>query len=288
VHSVNRSGADSVSAGRLSWKKTNVTAKARDFYEVLGVQRGADATELKRAFRAKARLFHPDVSDEPDAEERFRELAEAYGVLSRPGSRLLYDNFGFRSRVPWAASPGAEQAFAGLFEIWSRARRRPRPAQDGDVAVVELGFFEAARGARRTVSYRSRGPCPGCNGSGAANGSWADACEACEGRGSLRRRDDSGSVVLLQVTTCEACGGTGRAVGEACSECEGEGDLERDREAEVSIPSGVADGERIQLDGTATVVVHVAPQPRDSTLLRATAAAGLVLALGFLALLLFG
>ncbi|MGZ4256479.1 MAG: DnaJ domain-containing protein [Gaiellaceae bacterium] len=266
-----------------------MSTAARDYYEVLGVARGSDPAELKRAFRAKARRFHPDVSDEPDAEERFRELAEAYRVLSRPGSRLLYDNFGYRSRGTWAGSPAAEQAFAGLFELWARARRRPRTAaRDGAVAVVELGFYEAARGARRTVRYRGRGTCPACDGSGGANGTRAMTCEACEGRGTLRRKDDSGSVVLLQLATCEACSGSGQMVGEACPECEGEGDLELDREAEVSIPSGVEDGRRIELDGLDSVVVRVAPQPRDSTLLRGAAAVGLVLALGFLALLLFG
>jgi molecular chaperone DnaJ len=262
----------------------------RDYYEVLGVAHDADPASLKRAFRARARRYHPDVSAEPDADERFRELAEAYSVLSRPGSRLLYDSFGYRSRGPWAGSPGAEQAFAGLFEIWSRARRSPRNGRvgDGAVAVVELGFYEAARGARRTVRYRARGACPACDGSGAAEGALALACDACDGRGTVRRKDHSGAVVLLQVATCEACRGSGRLVGQPCPRCEGERELEFDREAEVSIPSGVEDGRRIELDGTDSVVVRVAPQPRDSIVLRGAAAAGLVLALGFLALLLFG
>ena len=289
MHSLNRRGADSVSAGGPAWKKKNVAA-TRDYYEVLGVARGADPVALKRAFRAKVRRYHPDVSSEPDAEDRFRELAEAYAVLSRPGSRLLYDSFGYRARGPWAGSPAAEQAFAGLFELWSRARRRPRNgrARNGAVAVVELDFYEAARGARRTVRYRSVGACAACGGSGAANGTRWETCEACEGRGTVRRKEESGAVVLLQLATCEACGGDGRLVGETCAECEGNRELERDREAEVSIPSGVADDERVQLDGGDTVVVRVAPQPRDSALVRGAAAAGLALALAFLLLLLFG
>jgi molecular chaperone DnaJ len=265
-------------------------AATRDYYEVLGVARGADPATLKRAFRERARRYHPDVSAEPDAEERFRELAEAYCVLSRPGSRLLYDSFGYRARGPFAGSPAAEQAFAGLFELWSRARHRPRNGRprDGAVAVVELGFYEAARGARRTVRYRSFGPCPACAGSGSADGALALSCVACEGRGTVRRKDDSGAVVLLRLTTCKACGGSGRLVGEPCPRCEGKRELEFDREAEVSIPSGVEDGRRIELDGTDTVVVRVAPQPPDSTILRGAAAVGLVFALAFLALLLFG
>ena len=261
---------------------------ARDYYEVLGVARGADPAELKRAFRTKARRFHPDISKEPDAEERFRELAEAYGALSRPDSRLLYDNFGYRGRT-WAGSPAATQAFAGLSELWSRARRRPRTsASDGVVAVVELGFYEAARGARRTVRYRIRETCEACSGSGGANGAQAPTCEACEGRGTVRRKEDAGAVVVLQLAICDACSGAGRLAGVACDACEGEGELELDYEAEVSIPPGVADGRRIELDEMDTVVVRVAPQPHDSILLRGAAAAGLVLALGFLALLLFG
>ena len=205
VHSLNRRAAVRFGRGPLRGKKKNVAA-TRLLRGAGSRARRRPSLEAGRSAR-RPRRYHPDVSSEPDAEDRFRELAEAYGALSRPGSRLLYDSFGYRARGPWVGSPAAEQAFAGLFELWSRARRRPRNGRErnGAVAVVELGFYEAARGARRTVRYRSVGACAACGGSGAANGArWE---------------------------TCEACGGDGRLVGETCAECDGNRELERDREA---------------------------------------------------------
>ena len=248
--------------GAREWKNTHVAS--RDFYEVLGVMRGAEAAEIKRAFRAKARLLHPDVSADPNAEQQFRELAEAYAVLSRSASRLLYDRFGYRGG-PWASEPSAAQAFARLMEFWARGTKRPEPA--GAVGYIELGFYEAMRGGRRLVRYASRIES-------------ADPCIACSGRGTVRRTDDSGDVVLLQLVTCEDCAGSGRRGGAT----------EEEREVLVSVPSGAEDGDRIPIDGDpgAFVVLRVSPQPPDSTLVRATAAAGLLAAVGFLAFLFLG
>jgi molecular chaperone DnaJ len=259
---------------------------ARDFYEVLGVARSAEAATVKRAFRARARLLHPDVSEDPDAERKFAELAEAYAVLSRPASRLLYDRLGYRGRGAWVASPAAAQALAGLIEFCARSRKRSR--DPGQVAVFDLGFYEAARGARRTVHYRSRGPCEACGGSGTAGGT-AATCSACSGRGILRRRDDSGDVLLLELVTCECCGGSGRLVTVPCPDCGGCGESEQEREVPFSIPSGAEDGARLPLAGEdgAFVLLRVAPQPRDSAVVRAVAAVGLLVALGFLGLLMF-
>jgi molecular chaperone DnaJ len=187
-----------------------VPEAARDYYQVLGIAPDADAAAIKQAFRSSARRLHPDVSTDPDAEEKFRTIADAYAVLSKPASRLLYDRFGYRGRGAWAESPAAAQAFNGLFEYWARSRRRPR--QSGDLAELELEFYEAARGGRRTVSYRSRGPCESCGGSGAFGGGPAQPCAACSGRGHLRETDDSGGVRLLQLVKCEECEGTGRVV----------------------------------------------------------------------------
>ncbi|MGB2876244.1 MAG: DnaJ domain-containing protein [Gaiellaceae bacterium] len=255
-------------------------APARDYYEVLGVARGADAATVKRAFRARARRFHPDVSDDPEAESRFRELAEAYSVLSRPASRLLYDRLGYRGRT-WAASPAAAQALVGLLELWARARRRPR--HSGTVAEVDLGFYEAARGARRKIRYRASGPCSACGGSGAADGGVVETCGACAGRGTIRQTDDSGDVVLLQLARCELCAGSGRLVSRPCAECGGGREMQHDREVELSIPSGAEDGERLPVTGEegAFVLLRVAAQPVDSRLVRAAAAFALVAAVAF-------
>jgi hypothetical protein len=217
-----------------AWKNERVESP-RDFYDVLGVARAADAETIKRAFRAKARLLHPDVSADPAAESRFRELAEAYAVLSRSASRLLYDRFGYRGRGVWEAEPASAHAFARLMELWARATKRT-PTAGGAVGYIELGFYEAMRGGRRLVRYTSR----------------------------------SGS----------ACEGSGRLGGER----------EEEREVLVSVPPAAEDGDRIPIGGDpgAFVLLRVSPQPPDSTLVRAVAAAGLLAALGFLAFLFLG
>lgn len=287
LHRVNRSGADSVSGRACRWKKKLVAAVAHDYYQVLGIAPDADASAIKQAFRSSARLLHPDVSADPEAEEKFRAIADAYAVLSKPASRLLYDRFGYRGRGAWAESPAAAQAFNGLFEYWARSRRRPR--QSGDLAEFELEFYEAARGGRRTVSYLSRGSCESCGGSGVFGGGPAQTCAACRGRGHLRETDNSGGVRLLQLVTCEECEGTGRVVSSACRECEGSGEREGERKVDVPYPSGVADGTRLPLEVDPEgphVVVRVKPQPPDSTVVRVAAAAGLAAAVGFLVFLL--
>jgi molecular chaperone DnaJ len=240
-----------------------VTPAAANYYDVLGVARGADAAEIKRAFRARARRLHPDVSDDPDAEERFRELSDAYAALSKPASRLLYDRFGYRGRGAWS---GARE----------RTRRRPANTALGE---VELGFYEAARGVRRSVPYTRRAVCAFCR---------AELCVTCGGRGTRRESLDAGDVRVLQLVTCEDCGGTGRRA-VTCDYCGGSGRLELPGETVISIPAGVEDGAEVPVgrDGE-HIVVRVRPQPRDPAALRLAAALGLVAALGFLAFLLLG
>jgi molecular chaperone DnaJ len=266
-----------VSVGERAWKKRNVeTAAARDYYEVLGVSRAADADTIKRAFRAQARKYHPDVSEEPDAEDRFRELAEAYSALSQPASRLLYDRFGYRG------PPGASaSAITDFLQFWARSRSRRRGARAGAVAEVELGFYEAARGVCKTIRYRRQVDCPSCDLAG-------ESCPTCGGRGTVRHREASGDMLVLQLTTCEACAGTGRLASSECGTCGGRRTIEEERKVEVSIPSGVADGERVRVPGDegAFVLVRVAPQPADSTLVRAVAAVGFAAAVALVALIL--
>jgi molecular chaperone DnaJ len=254
-----------------------------DYYDVLGVARGADAATIKQAFRARARELHPDVSPDPDAEEKFRSLADAYAALSKPASRLLYDRFGYRGPGAWTASPAAGQAFTGLFEHWARAKRRQRAG--GEVAELELGFYEAARGGTRRVSYSSRGPCPSCS-----PGAETQLCATCAGRGYVRESDDAGSVRMLQLMTCSDCSGSGRTGWSACGDCGGTGEIETEREAEVTFASGVEDGTTLPLEDAdgPQVVVRVEEQPRDSAAVRGAAAIGLAAAVAFLLFLLLG
>ena len=228
------------------------------YYEVLRVARVADAAELKRAFRARARQLHPDVSSDPDAEERFRGLSDAYAALSKPASRLLYDRFGYRGRGAWSGSPAQGRCVVG---------------------EVELGFYEAARGGRRSVPYTARAVCAFCA---------TEPCAGCGGRGTRRVSMDDGDVGILELATCADCDGLGRGA-VACDYCGGSGVVEVEGEAEITIPARVEDGATVPVgkDGE-HVVVRVRPQPRDPAALRVAAALGLVAALAFLAFLLLG
>jgi molecular chaperone DnaJ len=264
-----------------------VGSAVRDYYEVLGVARDADGLAIKRAFRASARRLHPDVSNDPDADRKFRELADAYAVLSKPAGRLLYDRFGYRGGGAWVASPAAAQAFYGLLDFLGRTKH-PRRART-DVAEIELEFYEAARGGRRRVSYLSSRSCAGCGGSGVLGGGPATSCPACGGRGHIRERDEAGGVRLLQLVTCGECGGSGQLVEALCPECGGAGETEETRTAVVTIPSGVEDGARLPLEADRDgprAVVRIRSEPPDAAALRLAAALGLAVAVAFLLFLL--
>jgi molecular chaperone DnaJ len=260
----------------VSKPETAVTM-TRDYYEVLGVPRDADVETIKKAFRSQARALHPDVSSEPGAAESFRELSEAYGVLSRSSTRLLYDHFGYRGRGNgWFSPEGARAATDFL-------RRRNRP-----VAEVLVDEFEAVRGVRRRISWTRTRPCPACEGAGAAPGAMAMACPACEGSG--RRRVESSLSAgerLLRIEDCPTCRGRGRLVSEACPACDGAGTTTIEESAEVHVPPGAADGERLPVgEGSSEVVVRVLSTPSDHALVRYVAVLGLLVALVFLWLLL--
>ena len=249
-----------------------------DYYEVLGVATDADVETIKKAFRARARALHPDVSQDPTASEKFRELSEAYGVLSKTTTRLLYDRFGYRGRGNgWFTPEGARAATEFL-------RRRTPP-----VAEVLVDEFEARRGVRRTVRWIRTERCAACDGNGAAPGAITLVCPACDGSG--RKRVESslaGGERLLRIENCAACHGRGKLVSDPCESCGGEGGIRRAESADVVVPPGVTDGERVPVaDGNReVVVVRVLATPEDQPLVRYVAALGLVVALVFLWLLL--
>jgi molecular chaperone DnaJ len=245
---------------------------------VLGVSRDADAETIKKAFRAQARSLHPDVSNDPDAPEKFRELTEAYGVLSKSTTRRLYDRFGYRGRGNgWFTPEGARLASAFL-------RRRSPP-----VAEVLVDEFEAKRGVRRKARWTSSQPCGACGGDGAAPGAISMTCPACTGTG--RRRVESSLSAgerLLQIEDCPHCSGRGTFASVPCPECDGSGVTTTPKSAEVLIPPGVADGERLPVaEGShEVVVVRVLAAPADYAVVRYVAALGLLVAIVFLWLLL--
>ncbi|MGB2952938.1 MAG: DnaJ domain-containing protein [Gaiellaceae bacterium] len=258
------------------------TAARRDYYEVLDLPRDATAEAIKRAYRSRARELHPDVSQEPDAEAKFAELNEAYSVLSRSTSRLLYDHFGYRGRGHgWFDERTGPGDLLGL--ILSGGRRRTEA-----VAEVELDAAEARRGVVRSVEYWHGEPCPECGGQGAAPGAAVTVCPDCDGSGRRRVDDQFAGARLLQLGACPECGGRGQLVSELCPRCDGGGRIGTTRSARVRIPAGVVSGDEVPLgDGDAVVLVRVRAGMRDSTLVRGLALAGFLVAVAFLVYLLF-
>lgn len=223
----------------------------RDYYEVLGVDREADEQEIRRAFRKLAREFHPDVNPDPAAEEQFKELAEAYEVLSDADRRQTYDRYGVEGLSGQGYAPGFEgfQSFSDLFSAFfgggdSRSR------QGADVGVqVDLTLEEAYEGALRTVEYEVAAECEKCDGSGAAPGSQLINCQSCGGRGVVRTVSQSPFGQLVRESACRDCQGAGRRPEVSCDGCSGSGRARATRVVEVNIPPGIADGQRVRVAG---------------------------------------
>jgi molecular chaperone DnaJ len=268
-----------------------VAVAKRDYYEVLGVSPDADAHAIRRAFYGLARDWHPDVADAPDAAARFRELAEAYSVLSRRESRLLYDRYGYRGRGNngFEAEPD-EESHAGLeAEPTEPELRLPEVVLGTNIETdLELRSFEAAEGTRRIVKFGATVRCTACMGRGSL--SLPDPeCEYCLGTGRKRTVSGVDSGHVLQVERCPAC------VEEHCPRCHGDGTLETERKIRLRIPPGVEDGALLRVTGDGNdagagsvpgdllVRVHVLPPPKDPRAVRYVAFMLLVIALATLA-----
>jgi molecular chaperone DnaJ len=229
----------------------------RDYYEVLGVSRDASETEVKKAFRRLARELHPDVNEEPDAEERFKEAAEAYEVLSDAERRRTYDAYGHEGLRSGGFDPGAGfgsiddifQAFfgggGGGFGFGGR-----RAAAGGDVAVeVEVELAEVAAGVRREVSYDVVGSCEHCHGNGAEPGTPISTCERCGGAGELRQVTRTPFGQMVRGTACDVCGGSGKVPQTPCESCGGSGRTRQSRTSAIEVPAGIEDGQRMRISG---------------------------------------
>jgi molecular chaperone DnaJ len=256
----------------------DVAAVKRDYYEVLGLARDADGDTIKRTFHSLARDWHPDVADAPDAESRFRELAEAYAVLSKREARLLYDRYGYRGR----GNQGFDEA------LWEA---RPAVAARGENVHVgiELKSFEATDGTRRIVSYEAVARCKACMGRGAVGLPDPD-CDYCGGTGRKRTVSSLEVANLLQIERCPAC------IAEPCSPCGGEGTVSAQRKIRLLVPPGIQDGAQLRVGGDGNdagsgsipgdllVRVKVLPPPRDPRFVRHAALVLLVVAIATLAL----
>jgi molecular chaperone DnaJ len=229
----------------------------RDYYELLGVARSADDAELKRAFRRKARELHPDVSDAPDAEVQFREVVEAYEVLSKSETRELYDRFG-HAGLRGGNFSASQFDFGSLTDLFSAffgddlfgGGGGPRRARGQDVAAeVEIELVDAASGVTREVPYEVVVSCEHCGGEGAEPGTGTSACGACGGAGRLQQVSRSVFGEFVRSQACPDCGGTGRLIESPCVDCAGAGRTVEAKSLPVEIPAGIHDGQRIRVSG---------------------------------------
>jgi molecular chaperone DnaJ len=235
----------------------------RDYYEVLGVSRDADEAAVKKAFRRLARELHPDVNaHDPDAEEKFKEAAEAYEVLSDPDRRQMYDAYGHEGLKTGGYAPNFGD-FGSISDLFSAffgaggfdaafggARMRGGPVQGGDIGVAaSVSLADAAHGTKVEVAYDARTRCHRCNGNGAEPGTPIETCPRCGGAGQLQAVSRTAFGQMVRSVVCDVCGGDGRIPRDPCHVCHGEGMIVEQHRIEVQIPAGIADGQRIRLSG---------------------------------------
>lgn len=231
----------------------------RDYYEVLGVEKNASETEIKKAFRKLARQYHPDVNPgDKTAEEKFKEVNEAYEILSDPDKRARYDQFGHAGTDPngFGGFGGAGTGFGGFEDIFEAffggtARQSSRgPQQGSDLRLdIELEFKEAAFGAEKDIEVPRLENCPNCKGSGAKPGTSPTRCAKCGGTGQVRITQKTPLGHFQTIKTCPDCGGEGQIIDKPCPECKGRGKVRKVRKLHIKIPAGVDSGSRIRLAG---------------------------------------
>ncbi len=235
---------------------------ASDYYELLEVSREATSDELKKAYRRLARQYHPDANpDDPDAEARFKEISEAYAVLSDTDARARYDRFGPDGLRGGGGGDAFNFDLNDIFENFfggnpfgggGRARRPSGPPRGQDQEIVlDLEFEEAIFGADQRVELRTAVRCEGCDGSGAAPGTSARTCSTCDGAGQVRQVRQSLLGQMMTTSPCPSCSGLGEEIPDPCDECHGEGRHMADKSYEVRVPAGVDTGSTLRLTGRA-------------------------------------
>ena len=254
-------------------------ATERDYYLILGVERTATDAEIKRAYRKLAQQWHPDVNVEAAAVERFKEINEAYQVLSDPQRRQTYDMFG---RAGLGADAGAGfggfQGFGDIFDAFfggaTSTGRRGRPSAGSDLRYdLRITFEEAVKGTQKEIEFPVLARCETCGGNGAKPGTTPQTCPQCNGRGEIQSVRQTMLGQMINVTTCPRCRGEGRIIEEPCETCRGDGRVESRRTIQVTIPPGIDEGHQIRLSnegevgprggpaGSLYVAVHVTPHP---------------------------
>ena len=243
----------------------------QDYYEVLGVPRNASDEEIKRAFRKLAKLYHPDRNREPGAEDKFKEINEAYQVLSDPEKRSRYDRYG-RADIEGGFSGfgfgGSGDAFESFFEgvasvfggtPFGRTAQRVPQRGDSLQSHLNLSFKEAVFGCSKEVEIQRIEFCPSCHGIGSEPGTNPETCPDCRGTGQVRRVQQSIFGRFTHITTCSRCGGSGTVISNPCSQCRGRGRIKVKRKVMAKIPAGVDDGQRLRLDGEGSAGLYGGP-----------------------------
>ena len=239
----------------------------RDYYEVLGVEKGASEAEIKKAFKKMARKYHPDLNrdNQKEAEVKFKELNEAYEVLSDAQKKAQYDQFG-HAAFDGSAGGGAGGGFGGfggfsggegfgdIFDMFfggqGRGSRRPGPERGSDLRYdLEISFEEAAFGKEAELSIPRTEECKSCHGTGAAAGTQPEECPQCHGAGQVQYAQNTPFGRMVNSRTCERCGGTGKIIKSPCKDCGGKGTKRMHRKINVKIPAGVDNGSRIRVSG---------------------------------------
>jgi molecular chaperone DnaJ len=244
-------------------------ANKRDYYEVLGVQRGAAADDIKTAFRNLARKYHPDVNKEPDAEERFKEIGEAYAVLSDDQKRAAYDRYGHAGLDGMGGMPDFTNIDLGdIFEMFGfggfgrrqqRDRNAPRPGADLQYNQT-LTFEEAVFGIEKEIEYTRDEVCSHCDGNAAEPGTTKSTCETCGGRGEVRQMRQTLLGNMVQVATCQTCRGSGEIIPTPCKVCSGRGLERKTVKRTVKIPAGVDNGTNVRLSDEGQPGVNGGPR----------------------------
>ena len=252
-------------------------ADKRDYYEVLGVQKGASDDELKKAYRKLARKYHPDLNkDNPEAADKFKEVNEAYEVLSDKEKRAKYDQFGFAGVDPSYGGGAGAGGYGGGFDMGDlgdlfgsffgggfgggRSSRRNAPQRGESIRqTVILSFEEAAFGCEKEITVERIESCDDCGGTGAAKGTTAETCPNCRGTGVVTQTQRTPLGMFQTQGACPNCRGTGKIIKKPCPKCGGQGRVRKTRKFKVNIPAGIDDGQSIQQRGQGNAGVNGGP-----------------------------
>ncbi|KZX10249.1 molecular chaperone DnaJ [Methanobrevibacter filiformis] len=240
-------------------------AEKRDYYEVLGVEKEANEKEIKKAYRKLAMKYHPDVSEEEEATEKFKEISEAYAVLSDEDKKQKYDQFGHAGMDGFSTedifrNANFDDIFSGfggfdvgnifdMFGFGGGSRRRGSQRGSDIQREVSITLEEAASGVEKEIRVRRYTTCPRCNGSKSEPGSSPETCRTCNGTGQVKQVHNTILGQMMNVTTCRECNGEGVIITDPCTECNGKGRVQEETNIDIKIPAGVEEGSRLRVPG---------------------------------------